>query len=114
MKLRYLLPFLVPFYLGHGQFKAETNLHSVDVKSSYFDVSARDTFGLKNVYDAGGKNLKGKARLKISNQIAYFSRPGLENFGTGVDFKIPFVDLKDFNSAKTFFFLDIFFLRSSI
>ena len=51
MKLRYLLPFLTAFYSASAQFKAESNLHSLDVKSEYFDASVRDTFGLKDLYN---------------------------------------------------------------
>jgi len=77
MKKKYLLPFLLlPFFHrdSEAQFKAEGNLKSLDVKSPYVDISARDTFGLQNIV-----NIRGYAQLKYGNNIVYFIRNGALN-----------------------------------
>ncbi len=90
MKLRNLLLFLLAVNLGISQnkgFKAESNLHSLDAKSYYVDIAARDTFGLKDLVNA-----KGDLRLKGWGQRVYFSRPGLKNYSSGIDLKLPFFE----------------------
>jgi hypothetical protein len=82
MKLKYLLPFLFLFNTQdiRAQFKAESNLQELDVKSKYVDVTARDTFGLKDGY-----NLKGIIKLKYANNSVYLNRNGLLNHSYGIN-----------------------------
>lgn len=81
MKLRYLLPFL--FFFGtQAQFKTESNLNNLDIKSKYIDVAVKDTFGLSDFY-----NLKGIIKAKYNNSSAYLIRNGLLNhyYGGNID-----------------------------
>ena len=86
MKLRYLLPFLFFLYpqKSEAQFKAEYNPNSLDIKSSFVDVSARNSFGLTNEY-----NLTGDIKLKAENSALYFTRNGILNNNRGTNIDIP-------------------------
>ena len=89
MKLRYLLPFLFLPFLSQGaraQIKAEANFKSLDVKTPYIDVSARDTFGLQDIV-----NIRGDAQLKYGNNIAYVIRNGALNHLYGGNLDIAFL-----------------------
>jgi len=79
-----LLSFLFLFSVGtvKAQFKAEANLKDLDLKSEYFDVAVRDTFGLKDI-----TNIKGIAKLKYKDNSLYFLRNGLLNYNYGGDIK---------------------------
>ena len=82
MKLRYLLPFLF-FFSAQAQFKTEVNKRELDFKSEYVDVSARDTFGLKNLV-----NIKGIIRVKYDNSSLHAARNGLLNHHYGGNFDL--------------------------
>lgn len=85
MKLKYLLPFLFLFNVQNiqAQFKAESNLQELDIKSRHTDVMARDTFGLKDVY-----NLKGIIKLKYGDNSIYLNRNGLLNHSYGANISL--------------------------
>ncbi len=85
--LFYLLPFLFLFNLQstRAQFKIESNSKNFDLKSKYFEVAARDTFGLKDMV-----NIKGIVKLKYDNNSLYFKRNGLLNhsYGGNIDLNV--------------------------
>jgi hypothetical protein len=88
MKLRYLLPFLFFLYpqKSEAQFKAEGNPNSLDIKSEYVDISARNPFGLTNLY-----NLRGDINIKAAeNNLFYFARNGILNNSKGLNIDVPF------------------------
>lgn len=82
MKLKYWLPFLFLFNTQNiqAQFKAESNLQELDIKSKYVDVIAKDTFGLADFY-----NIKGIIKAKYDNNSIYFNRNGLLNHSYGAN-----------------------------
>jgi len=101
MKLRYLLPFLFLSLFpreSEAQLKAIGNQNSLDVRSAYVDVSARDTFGLQDLV-----NIKGDAELKFRNNAIYGIRNGALNhsYGGNLDFRISAVGLGGYyNKSK--------------
>lgn len=86
MKLRYLLPFFLIFN-AQAQFKIETNVNELDLKSKYVDVSARDTFGLKNLVST-----KGIVRIKKGDNSIYFNRNGLSNHSYGASINLDILE----------------------
>jgi hypothetical protein len=86
--LVYALPFF--FFLNpasaKAQFKLESNLNDLDLKSKYFDLAVSDTFGLKEL-----TNIRGMAKLKYDNSSVYFIRNGLLNYYYGGDLDLKFV-----------------------
>ena len=96
MKLRYLLPFLFFFHTQNSpaQFKAESNLHSFDLKSRYVDTSVRDTFGLRDFY-----NIQGVIRAKYNGNSIYAARNGLLNHFYGGNVNLGWMEFY-YNNSK--------------
>ncbi len=99
MKLRYLLPFLLLPFLprnAEAQFKAEGNRTSLDIKSGYLDVSARDTFGLDNL-----ANIKGGIKLRYRDNSIYGIRNGALNHSYGGNLNIEFLEAYHNRSSQS-------------
>ncbi|NCN51971.1 hypothetical protein GW931_03090 [archaeon] len=95
-KFLYALPFLFLFNspFSKAQFKVESNLKEVNLKNKFFQVAARDTFGLKDLV-----NIKGIAKLKYDDNSLYFARNGLLNYYYGGEVNINGVNFY-YNQSK--------------